>query len=223
MMVALPAATAVTTPLDDTVASCGAALLHVMARPESTLFDASRSTADACVVCPAFSDCAPNVTLTLATGAGGGASTPIAALADLPSTVALIMVLPCDTAVTRPAFDTVATVGFDDDHVGTRDVRTLPAASYAVAESCDDPLTCSVAEFGVTVIDAAVTAVTEKFAVPAMPSATALIVADPAPTAVTRPAAFTVATAGALELHVNVRPDIGAPCASNATAESCAV
>ena len=48
-MVAEPAAMAVTTPLDDTVASCGAALLHVMVRPVRVFPFASFSTAFACV------------------------------------------------------------------------------------------------------------------------------------------------------------------------------
>ena len=39
----------------------------------------------------------------------------------------------------------------------------------------------------------------------------------------TRPEALTVAIVGALDAHVNVRPVIAAPCASAATALSCAV
>jgi hypothetical protein len=68
-------------------------------------------------------------TATVATGACGGALTAMAALAVLPSTLAVIVAFPCETPVTRPLLETVAIVGFDDDHVGTRDVSGLPDAS----------------------------------------------------------------------------------------------
>jgi len=199
MIVAEPGAIAVTTPEDDTVASCGAALLHVIDLPERTTPAASRRTADAWVDWPTFNACAASETDTVATGACGGAATATAALADLPSTVAVIVVLPCETPVTRPVLDTVATVGFAEDHVGTRDGSTLPAPSNAVAVSCVVPLTCRFDEVGVTDTEAAVTAVAVKLDWPAMPSVVAVIVAVPAETAVTRPDAVTVATAGALE------------------------
>jgi len=141
--VAEPAATAVTTPFAETVASSGAALLHEMVRPVRTVPEASRSTALAWVDWPTDNDCEARETATVATGAGNGASTPIAALALFPSTVATIVALPVETPVTRPSFATVATVGLDDDHVGTRDVSKFPDASYTDAESASGCPTCT--------------------------------------------------------------------------------
>src|SRR5436309_2361539 len=65
---------AATTPVADTVASCGAALVHVLVLPVSTLPEASRTTAVAWVDWPTFNDWDANETLTFATGAGAGAS-----------------------------------------------------------------------------------------------------------------------------------------------------
>src|SRR6266487_3748023 len=59
------------------------------------------------------------------------------------------------------------------------------------------------------VTDATVTA-----AVPLIPSLVAVIVAEPAATAVTRPLAFTVATAALLDVQVTVRPVSELPAAS---------
>lgn len=134
-IVAEPEATPVTRPEADTLARSGAALDHVTVLPVSTLPAASRRTAVACDVCPGMIVVALNDTLMLATAAGGGASTLACVAALLPSTVAVIVVLPTDTPVTRPSFETVATVGFDDDHDGTRVLNVLPDASYAVATS----------------------------------------------------------------------------------------
>jgi hypothetical protein len=50
VIVALPMPTAATSPLLDTVAIAGAEVLHVIVRPVSTLFAASRSTAVTCTV-----------------------------------------------------------------------------------------------------------------------------------------------------------------------------
>src|SRR6266852_1910592 len=58
---------------------------------------------------------------------------------------------------------------------------------------------------GVTLTDATGTGVTVIVAVPLCPSLVAVIVAVPAPTAVTRPLAFTVATAALLLTHVTKR------------------
>jgi hypothetical protein len=50
VMVALPGATAVTTPVVDTLATLDALLLHVTARPVSTVPAASRALAVSCCV-----------------------------------------------------------------------------------------------------------------------------------------------------------------------------
>src|SRR5688572_18457838 len=124
-IVAVPAAIVVTAPLADTVANVGAALVQVTVLPVRMVPDASRRTAEACVDWPTVSDWAASETATVATGACGGALTAMAALAVFPSTLAVIVALPCETPVTRPLLETVAIVGFDDDHAGTRDVSGL--------------------------------------------------------------------------------------------------
>lgn len=64
----------------------------------------------------------------------------------------------------------------------------------------------TVAGDGVTVTDPTGTASTVIVAVPLFPSLVAVITALPRATPVTTPLAETVATAGALELQVTVRP-----------------
>jgi hypothetical protein len=153
-----PAAIVVTRPLEETVASCGAALLHVTERPVNTAPDASRRTAVACAVCPTFTFVALNDTATVATGSGAAGSTVIAAFADLPSTVATMFAFPTETPVTRPSAETVATAAFDDAHVGTREPSRFPLPSYAVAVSCSGSPTSTCEVDGVTATLAAVTA-----------------------------------------------------------------
>lgn len=133
MMLTDPAANAVTSPVLETVARAGAALVHVIVRPVNTLPDASRGTATACVTWPGFSVDALSVTAIDATGAGGGLSTPTFVLAVLPSTVAVTVAVPFETAVALPVLETVTTVGFELLHVGTRDASAAPVLSYAVA------------------------------------------------------------------------------------------
>src|SRR5881296_3320586 len=58
-------------------------------------------------------------------------------------------------------------------------------------------------------------------AVPLLPSLVAVIVADPGALAVTRPLAFTPATAALLVTQVTTRPASGLPAESLATADSC--
>src|SRR6266487_3560759 len=72
----------------------------------------------------------------------------------------------------------------------------------------------SVLVAGATVTDATGTTVTVIADVPFLPSLVAVIVADPAPTAVTSPLADTVAIAGALLAQVTARPARGLPLAS---------
>src|SRR5256886_11216326 len=80
-----------------------------------------------------------------------------------------------------------------------------------------------VADAGFTVTAATGTTVTVMAAVPLLPSLVAVMVAEPAPAAVTRPLLLTVATAGLLLAHVTTRPVRGLPAASFGTAESCPV
>jgi hypothetical protein len=71
MMLVVPGATAVTTPVEgSTVAIAGSLELHVTDRPRRTLLLASRVTADAVVDVPAIIVDAASVTVTEATGTG---------------------------------------------------------------------------------------------------------------------------------------------------------
>jgi len=130
----------------------------------------------------------------------------IAAEPLFPSLVAVIVADPAVTPVTNPAGDTVATLGALLDHVTLRPVSTLPAESLVTAVSCSVDPTFTVPEDGETVTAATGTTMTVIAAVPLFPSLVAVIVADPTATAVTRPLADTVATAGALLDHAMLRP-----------------
>ena len=123
-----------------------------------------------------------------------------------PSLVAVIVADPAATAVTRPPAETVATAGALLDHVMTRPLSTLPAESFVVALSCAVPPTTTLAVAGATVTVATGTTVTVIDELPDFPSLVAVIVAAPAPTAVTTPLAETVATAGVLLDQVTTRP-----------------
>src|SRR5438552_13508807 len=123
-----------------------------------------------------------------------------------PSLVAVIEAKPAPTAVTSPLGLTVATALLLDAHVTVRPVTTLSLVSLRVAASCCVAPTWRLAFAGLTVTDATGTCLTVMAAVPLWPSLVAVIVAEPAATAVTTPLARTDATAGALLAHVTERP-----------------
>jgi len=135
VITAEPAATAVTSPEEDTVAALVLPELQVTTRPVSTLLFASRVVAVSCEVWPMLSDALP-VTFTDATGAGAGAFTVSVAEPVTPSLVARIATLPAATAVTSPVLDTVARAVFALLHVTVRPVSTLLFASRSVAVAC---------------------------------------------------------------------------------------
>jgi hypothetical protein len=131
-----------------------------------------------------------------------------------PSLVAVIVALPAATAFTRPVPLTVATPVLELDHVMARPVRTFPLASLVTAVAWVDCPAVSVDEFNVTATEATGTADTETVAWPVTLSLVAMMFALPAPTALTEPLAFTVATA-VLELdQVRVLPVRTLPLAS---------
>ena len=140
VIVADPAATAVTNPLDETVAIIVLLLDHVTTRPMSTLLLTSRVTAVACVVCPVCSDDDARATVTVATAAGGGgAGGDVTVNPTLPVFVSLVAVIvadPAATAVTIPFDDTVATPLLLLDQVTTRPVSTFPFTSRVTAVAC---------------------------------------------------------------------------------------
>jgi hypothetical protein len=135
VIVALPAATAVTSPETETELTAGLLELQVTTRPVSTLLLASRVTAESCCVPPTRRLALEGETATVATGTGAAALTVIVEIALLPSLVTVICVVPALTAVTRPSGLTDAMAGFALDEVTTRPVNTLLLASNAVTWS----------------------------------------------------------------------------------------
>jgi hypothetical protein len=93
-------------------------------------------------------------TETVATGAGGGALTVIAAVAVRPSLDAVIETLPAATALTRPVLETVAIAVLVELQPTTRPVSTLLLASNVVADNCTVAPTCRVALAGDTETEA---------------------------------------------------------------------
>src|SRR5262245_12043120 len=85
VITAAPAATPVTTPLAETVATAGSLDAHVTTRPVRVLPCASFVVAVSGPVAPTFTDNEPGVTVTVATGAGGGVVTVIVADPLMPS------------------------------------------------------------------------------------------------------------------------------------------
>jgi hypothetical protein len=130
VMLALPVATAVTSPVVETVATAVFVLAQVIVRPMSTLPLASLRTADACVVWPTLRLLVPSDTLTVATGA-----TVTVTCTDpvTPPLAAVIVVFPAVSAVTRPIALTDAATTLELDQLTVRPVSTLPLASLSVA------------------------------------------------------------------------------------------
>src|SRR2546425_2162596 len=147
----------------------------------------------------------------------------MAAVPLCPSDVAVIVVEPAATPVTRPLPFTVAAAMLELVHVTVRPVSVLPLASFTVAVSCTVWPADTEADGGVTVTDATGTVATVIAAVPLFPSLVAVSVAAPTATPVACPVPFTVATAGLLLDHVTVRPPSGLPKASRVIAKYCAV
>src|SRR2546426_7306312 len=220
VIVTAPAATPVTSPVEDTVATAGALDVQVTDRPESTLPAASFSVAVSCTVAPTSTTAVTGLITTDATGTFATVT-----LADplLPSLVAVIVTAPAATPITRPLADTVAIAVFELVHVTARPASTFPAASLGVALSCVVAPTNTVAVAGLTVTDATGTLDTVTAAVPLCPSLVAVIVAAPTATPVDRKSAETVATALLLVVQVTIRPLSRLPLASLGVAVSCTV
>src|SRR6266513_6525644 len=146
-----------------------------------------------------------------------------AAVALLPSLVAVMLALPADLPNTSPPPLTLATAGLPLDQITTRPVRVVPAESLVRAESCWVAPTRTVADAGLTITVATGTLITAMPALPLLPSVVAVTVAEPTESPVTTPAALTVATAGLLDAQVIDRPNSGTPFAPSSVAVSCAV
>jgi hypothetical protein len=220
-----PAATAVTRPLASTDATALLLELHVTTRPVSTLLATSRSVAVSCWVgvIPTTRLAEVGDTVTVLTGAS------VTVNEDVPVIVSLVAVIvtgpPAATAVTRPVALTLAIALLLEDHVTVRPVSTLPLASFVKAVNCCVGVTPStrLAEEGVTVTVLTGASVTVIEDVPVLVSLEAVIVVAPAPTAVTKPFASTVAAAGLLDAQVTSRPVRTLPSMSLVTALSCCV
>src|SRR5438034_676583 len=222
VIVAAPVATAVTRPLEPTVATAPVELVHTTPRPVSGLPFASFGVAVSWTVPPGCRPTAAGVTATDATGA---AVTLISAVPLWPSLVAVIVAEPAATLVTSPLAFTVATAGVLLAHVTTRPDSGLPLTSLGVAASCTVWPACIVADPGVTPTDATGTGagLTVITAAPLFPSDAAVIVAEPGATPVTSPLAFTFATDRLLLDQPIARPDSGLPFASLGVAANCTV
>src|SRR5206468_1309379 len=116
VIVAVPTATADTRPLADTVATAGALLDHAMLRPVRTLPAASWGVVVGCTVerIPRVFGAGAPVTVPTVTPVTVSTAVPL-----LPSRVAVMPAGPAGPAETRPAAETVATVGALLDQVMT--------------------------------------------------------------------------------------------------------
>src|SRR3989454_3573443 len=99
VIVAAPAATPVTSPVEDTVATAGVPDAQVTDRPESTLPAASFRVVVSCTVAPTSTTAVAGLTVTDATGT---IATVTLAVPLCPSLVAVIIADPAATPVTSP-------------------------------------------------------------------------------------------------------------------------
>ena len=135
VIVAVPTATAVTRPDEDTVLTAVLLEFQLTVRPVRTLLFASRVTAASCTVAPTSKDGADGLTDTDATGSGAGAETVTVDVPVLPSLVAVIVAVPAAIPVTTPLPETVATELALVVQLTVLPVRTLLLASRIVADS----------------------------------------------------------------------------------------
>jgi hypothetical protein len=219
LIVAGPTAMPLTTPVPDTVAMPVLFDVQDIVRPESVLPAASRRVTLSASVWPIEMPAVAGATVTVATGAR---VTVKLAVPVFPSLVAVMVAVPAPVAVTRPLELTVARALLELDHETARPVNALPLASRVLADNCTVPPTWRFAVAGVTVTVATGWS-TVKLAVALFPSLVAVMVAVPAPVAVTRPPELTVAMA-LLELdQETARPVNTLPFASRVLADNCTV
>jgi hypothetical protein len=220
LIVAEPGATAVTTPVVETVATRLLLDVQLTGRSVTAVPLASVTVADSAAVCPTCRLAVAGCTVTLATGTG---VTVMAALALLPSLVALIVVEPGATAVTTPVELTVAEAGLLEDQVTRRFVTIVPFASLTVAVSVVVVPATRLVAVGATITLPTGTGVTVRDALADLDSLVAVMDAVPGATAVTTPLAETVTTDRLLDVHVTGRSVTTAPFASRTVARSVVV
>ena len=133
MIVAVPSATAVTSPADETVATLGVVEAHVTVAPDITVPPASFTVAASVVVSPIDAK-ESEVGDNSMDPEDGEIVTEADPLAE--PEVAVIVADPSAIEVTRPEDDeTVATVVSDEAHVTVAAEITVPPASFTVALS----------------------------------------------------------------------------------------
>jgi hypothetical protein len=147
--VAVPAVTPVTLPLPSTVATDGALLAHVTARPVSVFPLASDATAASVTLPPITSVTADGSTASDATGTGDTVTTTAA---DLPPELAAICVDPTALPVTSPLDVTVAIAvsALDQNTVAPATAPPLASSTCAVSDTCPPTFTAGVAGVIVT-------------------------------------------------------------------------
>src|SRR5438034_883573 len=172
VIVAVPAADPVTSPLALTVATPAALVPHAIVRPVSTFPLASFRLAVSCTVAPTGTLADAGLTTTDATGAGGGGGSDVTvtvAVPLFPSLVAVTVAAPAATAVTSPLGDAAAMAGLLDIQATARPLSGLPAESLVAAASCTVPPTCTLIVAGLTATDATGAGITLIMAVSAIP------------------------------------------------------
>lgn len=220
VIVADPLPVAVTRPAPSTVPTRGSLLDHDTDTPAIARPIWSRTSADSFSVCPnAASTTASGVTVI---DVGTAAATTTSAPPDTPAAVAVATARPGATPVTSPESSITATVVSLDDHENTASPTARPFASAATAENRTvSPSTIASADpVTVTVLTVCRTV---SAALPDASPAVAVIVADPLPVAVTRPAPSTVPTRVSLLDHDTEVLGIDAPCWSRTSAANATV
>ena len=212
--VAVPGATAVTTPFVETVATAPLSMDQVTTRFVTTAPFASLTVGASVSAWPTISAVvAGRVTLPTGTRA-----TLTAADAAWPSIVAVMVALPTPSPVTTPADETEATVASLVDQAIARPESTLPLASLGVADSVALCPIVRLADDGAIATDATGIAKMVSGAAPVFPSTLALMTTGPGAAAPTTPPLVTVAI-DVFELdHTSVRPDSGRPLTSSTVA-----
>ena len=153
------------------------------------------------------------LSVTDATGAGGGGVIVSVWAPVIPSTAATMVADPAPNALTRPVEVTLASEGWLDDHVTVLSVIGLPAASRTLADACVVWPGVRLWTGSVTTTDATVLGggSTATAAVPLTPSDVAVTTAVPAVIPVTNPVPETVATLVFELTHDTGRFVIGVP------------
>jgi hypothetical protein len=215
-----PAATPETKPFESTVAVTGLLDAQVTVRPVSTVPFKSVRVGVSCCVPPTTSVAEPGLSVTALTGAC------VTVIADTPvfvSLVAVIVVEPELTAVTKPLASTVAAAGLLELHATARSVTTLPFASLVTTVSCFVGVTPSTRPTvsGVTVTVATGKGLTVIAMVEVFPPADALAVATPGLMAVTTPVDVIDATVGSELDQVTTRLERTTPPLEVTVAANC--